>query len=196
MLMTHVAPLFQSPHGHLRAKAAWVSGVYADIKFASGYGGGAHYQALFRAIVAALADTELPVRDEYLSGNHSVLQKTHFQALLRAVVAALAAALLVRRHVMNAAALACRESWQRTPTSTRTEGSAKHLQCLALHYNSHLLLIAGAGGCGHGDARLHRLVQRRVRGRDQGPHTRAAGPDLQAHGGGRPCWVSHNHCCC
>ena len=25
MLMTHVLPLFQSPHGHLRAKAAWVS---------------------------------------------------------------------------------------------------------------------------------------------------------------------------
>lgn len=24
MLMTHVAPLFASPHGHLRAKAAWV----------------------------------------------------------------------------------------------------------------------------------------------------------------------------
>ena len=25
MLMTHVLPLFQSSHGHLRAKAAWVS---------------------------------------------------------------------------------------------------------------------------------------------------------------------------
>ncbi len=98
MLMTHVAPLFRSPHGHLRAKAAWVSGVYADIKFAGGYGGGAHFQALFRAIVAALADTELPVRDQCLSGKHSVLQKPHFQALLRAIVAALAAALLVRRH--------------------------------------------------------------------------------------------------
>ena len=36
MLVAHVAPLFASPHGHLRAKAAWLSGVYADIQFAAG----------------------------------------------------------------------------------------------------------------------------------------------------------------
>ncbi len=61
MLMTHVAPLFGSPAGHLRAKAAWLSGVYADVKFADGYGSGPHFSALFRAIVAALDDAELPV---------------------------------------------------------------------------------------------------------------------------------------
>lgn len=62
MLMTHVAPLFQSPAGHLRAKAAWVAGTYADVKFAGGgFGAGPNFSALFRCIVAALGDSELPV---------------------------------------------------------------------------------------------------------------------------------------
>ena len=33
-----VAPLFQSPAGHLRAKACWICGQFADIRFAEGKG--------------------------------------------------------------------------------------------------------------------------------------------------------------
>ena len=32
MLLQHVVPLFDSPHGHLRAKACWLAGHYADVR--------------------------------------------------------------------------------------------------------------------------------------------------------------------
>ena len=39
-----------------------VAGTYADIKFAhGGFGSGQNFAALFRCVVAALNDTELPV---------------------------------------------------------------------------------------------------------------------------------------
>ena len=34
MLAQYVQPLFLSPYGHLRAKAAWIAGNFADIKCA------------------------------------------------------------------------------------------------------------------------------------------------------------------
>jgi hypothetical protein len=40
-----------------------VAGTYADIKFAhGGFGAGQNFSALFRCVVAALNDSELPVR--------------------------------------------------------------------------------------------------------------------------------------
>ena len=63
MLVQYVQPLFASPVGHLRAKAAWVSGTFADIKFSAGRGIGLHFNALFQANVHALRDPDLPVRN-------------------------------------------------------------------------------------------------------------------------------------
>eukprot|EP00850_Spirogloea_muscicola_P013908 SM000097S24761 [mRNA] locus=s97:152586:160145:+ [translate_table: standard] len=58
MLVHHVFPEFQSPMGHLRAKAAWVAGQYADIPYAET----SHFTHAFHSVVAALRDSELPVR--------------------------------------------------------------------------------------------------------------------------------------
>ena len=65
MLVQYVQPLFASPVGHLRAKAAWVSGTFADIKFSAGRGIGPHFNALFQANVHALRDPDLPVRNYF-----------------------------------------------------------------------------------------------------------------------------------
>ena len=62
MLAAHVVPLFASPHGHLRAKACWLGGVFSDTKFAAGFGSGPTFQALFRANINCLADPDMPVR--------------------------------------------------------------------------------------------------------------------------------------
>ncbi|KAG0567157.1 hypothetical protein KC19_7G115500 [Ceratodon purpureus] len=58
MLVTHVYPEFSSPAGHLRAKAAWVAGQYADITFVDQR----HFTTALHRVVAALTDPELPVR--------------------------------------------------------------------------------------------------------------------------------------
>jgi hypothetical protein len=58
MLVTHVYPEFSSPMGHLRAKAAWVAGQYADITFTDQR----HFTTALHRVVAALTDPELPVR--------------------------------------------------------------------------------------------------------------------------------------
>lgn len=62
MLVQHVVPLFESPHGHLRAKACWLAGHYADIEFQDGQGQGPTFAALLQRVVAAIADPDLPVR--------------------------------------------------------------------------------------------------------------------------------------
>lgn len=54
MLLQHVVPLFESPHGHLRAKACWLAGNYADIEFGDGKGRGATFAALLQRVVAAI----------------------------------------------------------------------------------------------------------------------------------------------
>lgn len=56
--VAHVFPEFQSPVGHIRAKAAWVSGQYADIEFKNPQ----HFVGLLQCIVRGLRDPELPVR--------------------------------------------------------------------------------------------------------------------------------------
>ncbi|GBG85770.1 hypothetical protein CBR_g40497 [Chara braunii] len=58
MLVQHVLPEFQSPLGHLRAKAAWVCGQYGMIKFADSR----NFTAAMHCVVNGLRDPELPVR--------------------------------------------------------------------------------------------------------------------------------------
>lgn len=62
MLQHHVVPLFSSSRGHLRAKACWLAGQYADAPFSEGGGRGATFSALLQCVIAALGDPELPVR--------------------------------------------------------------------------------------------------------------------------------------
>jgi hypothetical protein len=57
LLAAHVAPLFASPAGHLRAKAAWCAGAFADAPL-----GAPARAALLQRTLAALDDAELPVR--------------------------------------------------------------------------------------------------------------------------------------
>lgn len=67
MLHQYVLPAFNSKFGHLRAKACWVSGQYADIDFRDGRGCGPTFSELFGSTVKALQDPELPVRAGSLS---------------------------------------------------------------------------------------------------------------------------------
>ena len=50
MLLNCVVPCFKSQWGHLRAKAAWLSGVYSDTEFPDGKGQGATYTLLFQHV--------------------------------------------------------------------------------------------------------------------------------------------------
>ncbi|XP_068332447.1 importin beta-like SAD2 [Pyrus communis] len=58
MLVQHVFPEFSSPVGHLRAKAAWVAGQYAHIKFSDSN----NFRKALHSVVAGMRDPELPVR--------------------------------------------------------------------------------------------------------------------------------------
>uniref|UniRef100_A0A0A0LQB3 Importin N-terminal domain-containing protein n=1 Tax=Cucumis sativus TaxID=3659 RepID=A0A0A0LQB3_CUCSA len=58
MLVQHVFPEFNSPVGHLRAKAAWVAGQYAHINFADQN----NFRKALHSVVAGMRDPELPVR--------------------------------------------------------------------------------------------------------------------------------------
>lgn len=62
LLLNLVVPCFGSRYGHLRAKAAWVAGVFCDVEFPDGQGSGPTYSSIFSKVVALLADPELPVR--------------------------------------------------------------------------------------------------------------------------------------
>ncbi|KAM7484745.1 hypothetical protein LguiA_000754 [Lonicera macranthoides] len=58
MLVQHVFPEFNSPLGHLRAKAAWVAGQYAHINFSDPN----NFRKALQSVVAGMRDPELPVR--------------------------------------------------------------------------------------------------------------------------------------
>ena len=58
MILHHILPEFQSAHGHLRAKAAWVCGQYADIDFSQEK----LFSQLFERVLMGVKDAELPVR--------------------------------------------------------------------------------------------------------------------------------------
>jgi hypothetical protein len=52
LLSSQVLPLFQSPHGHLRAKAAWLAKEFADVHS----GSGPLFNALLQAVINGLND--------------------------------------------------------------------------------------------------------------------------------------------
>eukprot|EP00899_Mesostigma_viride_P026574 jgi/Mesvir1/7100/Mv09206-RA.2 len=58
MLELQVLPEFQNPEGHLRAKACWLAGQYADIPFQNH----ATFTSLLGNVMNCLRDPELPVR--------------------------------------------------------------------------------------------------------------------------------------
>ncbi|PWA50785.1 importin-beta domain, Armadillo-type fold protein [Artemisia annua] len=58
MLVQHVFPEFSSPLGHLRAKAAWVAGQYAEINFSDAN----NFRKALQSVIAGIRDPELPVR--------------------------------------------------------------------------------------------------------------------------------------
>eukprot|EP00667_Euglena_gracilis_P001035 EG_transcript_1036 len=58
LLITHVLPEFQSPHGFLRAKACWVCGQFSKIEWQSGEA----LAGIVRHILVLMNDAELPVR--------------------------------------------------------------------------------------------------------------------------------------
>nr|XP_043623852.1 importin beta-like SAD2 isoform X1 [Erigeron canadensis] len=58
MLVQHVFPEFNSPVGHIRAKAAWVAGQYAHINFSDPN----NFRKALQSVVAGMRDPELPVR--------------------------------------------------------------------------------------------------------------------------------------
>lgn len=58
MLVQHVFPEFNSHVGHLRAKAAWVAGQYAHIKFTEQD----NFRKAMHSVIAGMRDAELPVR--------------------------------------------------------------------------------------------------------------------------------------
>ena len=70
MLTTFILPCFKSPYGHIRAKAAWLCGVFSDTDFSQGAAGGGGggkgqgqvYEQLFASVVQCMSDPELPVR--------------------------------------------------------------------------------------------------------------------------------------
>ncbi|XP_004497420.1 importin beta-like SAD2 [Cicer arietinum] len=58
MVVQHVFPEFGSPVGHLRAKAAWVTGQYANISFSDQN----NFRKALQCVVCGMRDPELPVR--------------------------------------------------------------------------------------------------------------------------------------
>ncbi|KAJ4865903.1 Importin beta-like SAD2-like protein [Raphanus sativus] len=58
MLVQHVFPEFSSPTGHLRAKAAWVAGQYANITFSDQ----TNFSKALHCVISGMRDPELPVR--------------------------------------------------------------------------------------------------------------------------------------
>jgi hypothetical protein len=62
MFLQHVIPLFASPHGHLRSKACWLAGLYADTTFTEGQGRGTTFSTLLQCVITSLSDSQLPVR--------------------------------------------------------------------------------------------------------------------------------------
>ncbi|KAL9242505.1 hypothetical protein vseg_016497 [Gypsophila vaccaria] len=70
MLVQHVFSEFNSPAGHLRAKAAWVAGQYAHVNFSDQN----NFHKALHSVVAGLRDPELPVRVESVYALHSFVE--------------------------------------------------------------------------------------------------------------------------
>jgi hypothetical protein len=109
MLMTHVMPCFASKaHGHLRAKAAWVSGCYSDIPFAGcGIGAGPHFMALFERVVNGLHDPELPVRVDSVVAMRAFVGELADIDLLKPILPRLLESIFGLMHEVDSEDLVC-----------------------------------------------------------------------------------------
>lgn len=101
MLVEYVEPAFQSPHGHLRAKACWVAGTYADIQYEGGAGKGRTFQLLMRHVIQGLQDPELPVSSSTTLNSPGLLRVgehiLHSHSLVQYINESVLEALLVWR---------------------------------------------------------------------------------------------------
>lgn len=86
IMATYVMPCFDSPHGHLRSKAVWVSGVFCDTPFPGGTNSGPTYMRFFEKVASCLGDPELPVRvDAVVSLRHFLEEMEDVTPLLPAL---------------------------------------------------------------------------------------------------------------
>ncbi|XP_052207680.1 importin beta-like SAD2 [Diospyros lotus] len=85
MLVQHVFPEFSSPVGHLRAKAAWVAGQYAHIKFADPN----NFRKALHSVVAGMRDPELPVRVDSVFALRSFVEACKDLSEIRPILAQL-----------------------------------------------------------------------------------------------------------
>ncbi|CAG9461067.1 unnamed protein product [Pedinophyceae sp. YPF-701] len=86
MLQQYVLPCFQSQYGHLRAKACWVAGSFADLKFPEGVGVGRTFGAMMSATVNAMSDPEMPVRVEACMSARCFLEEVEDVSVLKPAV--------------------------------------------------------------------------------------------------------------
>lgn len=82
MLRQHVLPAFSNRNGHVRAKAAWCAGVYAEIQFTDPQ----VFQSLFGTVVNALKDPELPVKVDAVVSLGSFVEAADDIAQLRPIL--------------------------------------------------------------------------------------------------------------
>jgi len=89
MLLQFVAPCFDSPHGHLRAKACWVAKEFSDFEFSGGAGRGPQFCGLFERVMRALNDSDLPVRVDAVVALRSFVEELADLQMLAPVLPAL-----------------------------------------------------------------------------------------------------------
>lgn len=82
MLMAHVLPEFASARGHLRAKACWVAGMYADISFKQP----SNFETLMGCVIRCLGDAALPVRVDAVVALRSFVDAAEDLNSLRAIL--------------------------------------------------------------------------------------------------------------
>ena len=92
MLTQFVMPCFDSPHGHLRAKACWVAKEFCDFEFSDGggeSGRGALFCRLFERVMRGLADPDLPVRVDAVVALRSFVEALADLEILKPVLPSL-----------------------------------------------------------------------------------------------------------
>ncbi|KAG1660790.1 hypothetical protein FOA52_011331 [Chlamydomonas sp. UWO 241] len=93
MMVNCVVPCFKSPFGHLRSKAAWLSGVFSDTEFPDGKGQGPTYSLLLQSVVGCLSDPELAVRVDAAVAIRLFVEEILDLGLLRPILPSLLSAI-------------------------------------------------------------------------------------------------------
>lgn len=86
MMVRYVFPEFQSPHGHMRARACWVMRYFNEMKFRSDEN---LANAVQLTVNALLTDSDLPVRVEAaIALQHLLMEQDKVEDMLRPQVGA------------------------------------------------------------------------------------------------------------